>query len=216
MRLSLETLTLGPIGANCHIAWVAGGRDALVVDPGDEADSVLETLGRIGAVNVEVWLTHAHIDHIGAAAAVRRATGAKVLVHESEDACLGSADLCGATWLGIPFEPCPSDGFLAEGMTREWLGRTWRFLHVPGHSPGSVLHYSAQDGLAFGGDLIFRGSVGRTDLPGGNPRTMSQSLRRVCTELPPETRLLVGHGPETTIALELASNPYVRLAVGAA
>jgi hydroxyacylglutathione hydrolase len=212
--IRVETLTVGPIAANCYVLFSEAAKQILIVDPGDEPDTIMESVKRYGPHPVTIWLTHGHIDHIGGAAAVQRATKAPVYIHASEADLLTSETLSGAKWLGLPFEPLTASNFFEDNQVLPMLGRDWRMIHVPGHSPGSIMMYSAQDSIAIGGDLIFRSSVGRTDLPGGDSRVISQSIRRVYNELPHETRLYPGHGPDTTLDVEKSANPYVKLILG--
>lgn len=210
-NLTIASFPVGPLSANCHMLLNRDTGEALVVDPGDEAEFLIERLAELNPAKTEIWLTHGHIDHIGAAAAIRRKTSARILVHPVEAPWLEDEVLCGARWLELPFDPCPANEYFTDGEERQAAGCRWKVTHVPGHSPGSVLFSCAEAGLAIGGDLIFRSSIGRTDLPGGDARAMTASIRKVYEALPDATRLLAGHGPETTLGLERRTNPYVQL-----
>ncbi|MDX2175208.1 MAG: MBL fold metallo-hydrolase [Candidatus Sumerlaeia bacterium] len=213
--LRRKSLTLGPLAANCHLLFTRGDGRAVVCDPGSEPEAIIETVESLGLTVEAFFLTHAHIDHIGALAALKREfPAAPVYLHAEELAWLEDPVLNGAEWLGLPFEPVSGALPWPESHSVEALGRTFRLFHSPGHSPGSTVIYSQADDLAVGGDVLFRGSIGRTDLPGGDPRAMSKSLRALADELPPGTLFLTGHGPETTLAVELLENPYVKLASG--
>lgn len=212
MTLRIETLTVGMLSANCFYLSHRDHPGTVIVDPGGDAETILEHWERNGKPPAQIWLTHAHIDHIGALAQVARETGAPVYAHPEEREWLRSEVLCGASWLHMKFDPYLGEPTpLVDNGTLDALGRQWRTLHTPGHSPGSVTFHSPQDDAAIVGDTIFRGSVGRVDLPGGNGRTFRLTIQRMYRDLPPETRLYCGHGPDTTMELERERNDYVRL-----
>jgi glyoxylase-like metal-dependent hydrolase (beta-lactamase superfamily II) len=154
-------------------------------------------------------LTHAHFDHIGGVEAVRAATGAPVYVHRAEADWLTDPQKNGsALFPGLDLIRCqPADRLLEGGETMKWIGREFRVIHTPGHSPGSVTF--RLDDQVFSGDVLFAGSIGRTDLPGGDYETLMRSIHDVLMEMPEETRVYPGHGPATTIGREQASNPFV-------
>lgn len=206
--LEVRTLTVGPIAANCHLVFDRARGEALVVDPGDEPGTILDALKAEGLRAVGIWLTHAHIDHVGAAAAVKRATGAPLWAHRIEEAWLADPVLNLAAWAGVDFEPVAADGLWDGGETTEALGVRWRVLHSPGHSPGHVALIADEPRIALTGDLVFDGSMGRVDLPGGDPAAMAASLRRLF-ELEGDYRLYVGHGPMTTLARERRTNHMI-------
>jgi len=206
--IQVRKLELGPIATNCYVASDAQGR-AFVVDPGYEYERVLEAVR--GLEVTHILLTHAHFDHIGGVQAVKEATGAQVLVHEAEAGWLTdpSLNLSSVRFEFAPWEvrgPEP-DALLRGGETLELLGHQVRVLHAPGHSPGHVCYLLGD--LLFGGDVLFAGSIGRTDLPGGDFETLLASIRREILSLNPATRVLPGHGPETTIGREARSNPFL-------
>lgn len=209
MPLHVHTLTVGPLQSNCHVVADAQTGQAIIFDPGDEAPSILAFLAERKLNPAAIWLTHAHIDHIGALAAVYRATEAPISIHPAEKDWLSNPDLNLATWIGIPFEIQPAHEFWNDGDEREALGHRWRVMHVPGHSPGQCAIICESENIAISGDLIFEGSMGRIDLPGGDAVAMASSLVRFL-ELPGATRLYVGHGGDTTIAHEKAENWVVR------
>ncbi|HRP08885.1 MAG TPA: MBL fold metallo-hydrolase [Gemmatimonadales bacterium] len=182
--------------------------DAVVVDPGEEHQRILAAIRHRGANVKAIWLTHAHIDHIFGVEPVRRATGAPVWLHPADrDWYDRLPDQCAHFGFSARPAPSPPEHALADGDTVS-LG-PWRFevRHTPGHSPGSVSFLG--HGLAISGDVLFLGSVGRTDLPGGDGPTLIRSIRNVLFSLDDDTRVLPGHGPETTIGRERALNPYV-------
>lgn len=212
--LRWETLSVGHIAANCHLLHDEDTRGLLVIDPGGDGSWILESIARYAGFTTEIWLTHAHIDHIGALAEVARQTGAPVWVHAAEKDWLTDPALSLASLLNMPMEPWNATGLFQGGEQRRFLGRDWTVHHVPGHSPGSVAFHCAAADLVIAGDVLFRGSVGRTDLPSGDPRVLSRSIRHLYANLPLETRVLCGHGPDTTLAIERENNPYVSLILG--
>lgn len=206
--ITVKRLELGPIATNCYVVSDGEGR-AFVVDPGYEYARVLEAVRGLHVTHI--LLTHAHFDHIGGVQAVKDATGAQVLVHEKEAGWLTdpSLNLSAVRYEFAPWEvrgPAP-DAVLRGGERLELLGHEVRVLYAPGHSPGHVCYLLGD--LLFGGDVLFAGSVGRTDLPGGDFDTLLASIRRELLPLDPATRVLPGHGPETTIGREARSNPFL-------
>lgn len=202
----------GTFVENCYLLADPETRDAIMIDPGEEAMALLLRLAAERWTLREIWLTHAHIDHLAGLAAVKAATGVPVLLHPKDRPLYDNAEVQGMIF-GLRIEPPPPpDGELAEGQTLSVGGCRFDVIHTPGHSPGSVSFVG--HGLALSGDVLFAGSVGRTDLPGGDTRTLLESIRSKLYLLPDETRVLSGHGPETTIGEEKRSNPFVKLVPG--
>jgi glyoxylase-like metal-dependent hydrolase (beta-lactamase superfamily II) len=201
---------------NAYVLGNSGSGKALVVDPGDEAERIHDEVGRRGWSIEWVVLTHGHADHIGGAGPLIRLSGAGLAAAAGDAPMLKDPMLCGAAWLGYPFEALDPGVLLRDGEAWNAVGRTWQVLETPGHTPGHICLYSELDGLLVCGDVLFSGSVGRTDLPGGSWEALARSLREKVFVLPDSTRVLPGHGPETTLGEERETNPYVREALSGA
>ena len=211
-ELEVRGVVVGLFQENC---WIVGSRrrgEAVVIDPGDEPDEILALAGDMGVKITRVLASHAHLDHILAARDVVEATGARFLLHAGDVAIADNMPRSALQWLGreVP-PPPPIDAFPTDGQDIEVAGVTLRVLHTPGHTPGSVSLYAAEAHLLFSGDTLFRESIGRTDLPGGDTPTILSSIRQRLYTLPDDTRVLPGHMQETTIAHERTHNPFVRL-----
>jgi len=204
----LQGFPAGPIGANCYIVGDDGTRDVFVIDPGDEPERILEALRRLGARPQALVNTHGHFDHIQAVDAVRRATGAPFWIHEAEREILEHGPARAKTLFGLdlPSSPAP-DRWLVDGDRLRVGGLVLTVRHTPGHSPGGVCLLG--DGLAFVGDTLFAGSIGRTDLPGADTAVLLASIAGVLLPLPDDTICYPGHGPETTIGEEKRTNPFL-------
>jgi len=235
-RLIHEVLPVGLLQCNCSILGDRETRDAIVVDPGDEVERILQMLSSRELRVRAILSTHAHIDHVGGLAKLHEVTGAPILMH-ADDFPLYRAMDEQAEWLGVPAPPLATvDAALTEGETIRWGGYEARVLHTPGHSPGSVSLYiptepvPASVGAAAGtatparqerrgpgysgwllaGDTLFAGSIGRTDLWGGDMRTILNSLHGKLMQLPDATRVYPGHGQITSIGEERETNPFLR------
>jgi hydroxyacylglutathione hydrolase len=205
--VKISALTVGPFEENCYFVVDEVTRRGVLVDPGDEARRVVRMVRDSGAELEAIWLTHAHIDHIGAVAAVKREWDVPVFLHPA-DAPLYAAGATQAAFYGLDFEqPGPPERGLADGDCVRVGDLEFEVLHAPGHSPGLVVFHG--NGVVLAGDLLFAGSIGRTDLPLSNPRDMEASLARVMRHLPDETVVHPGHGPGTSIGQERATNPFV-------
>jgi glyoxylase-like metal-dependent hydrolase (beta-lactamase superfamily II) len=206
VTLAVDRYELGPIGTNCYVVRAdSAAAEAVVVDPGAEAARLLSELTRIDARCAAILITHGHWDHLGGVADLAEETGAPVYMAEDERVLL--EDLNSFTPPGVRLRPYTPDVLLQGDETLELAGISFQTLRVPGHSPAH-LAYSA-DGCLFSGDLVFAGSVGRTDLPGADWDTLVESIRTLAERFPPETVVFSGHGPETTLGAELARNPFL-------
>jgi glyoxylase-like metal-dependent hydrolase (beta-lactamase superfamily II) len=204
--LEVVTFETGPLQENAYLVIERESRDAAIVDPGDDGDQLIAAIGEAGARLGAIWLTHAHFDHIGAVKALRTHFAVPVFLHEADIRMFEAGPFQAASY-GLPFEgdEVPSER-LVEGQGLR-LGRlSFTVMHTPGHSPGHVTIHGY--GIALVGDCLFAGSIGRTDLPLGNAPELGRSLLRIVA-LPPETRVLPGHGPATTVAAERRSNPFI-------
>ena len=210
LRLA-EVIPVGPLACNCAIVVDDASRLAAVVDPGDEAPRILGALERANARAAVLLHTHAHFDHVAAAGAVHRATGAAIRLHP-EDRFLYDMLADQGRLFGFRFDdPEPVTAPLADGETITVGGGTLRAIHTPGHSPGSVCFVADGDApVLFSGDTLFRESIGRTDLWGGSFPAIERSIRERLYSLPDALRVVPGHGEETTIGWEKRRNPFVK------
>jgi hydroxyacylglutathione hydrolase len=201
--------TVGPVAENCFVLRSEGSERALIVDPGDEAERILAPVNELGLTIEAILLTHCHFDHIGAVAPVAEATGAPVYCPEIEVPVL--ADIMSyVPWPGFgPFESYDADKTVAGGETLELAGLEIDVIFTPGHSPGHVTYSVRDEAALFSGDVLFQGSVGRVDLPGGDWPTLAESIRTLLESHPDETAVYPGHMGTTTLGAERATNPFL-------
>lgn len=208
-ELMVRGIVVGVFQENC---WIIGNRrtgEGIIIDPGDQPEEILDLAKDMG-INVKVIAnSHAHVDHIMGVGGVKEKTGAKFLMHEGELAIAASAANTARSFTGREYDEPPSpDAYLNEGDEIDVAGLKLKVIHTPGHTPGSLSFYT--DGLLFSGDTLFRGSIGRTDLPGGDHLLEMASIVDKLLELPDDTVVLPGHMQETQIAIERQTNPFIR------
>lgn len=210
--LSFRYVTVGPLQENCYLLTDTETQRAVLVDPGDEAERLLAALA--GLELTAIWLTHAHFDHVGALAEVCERFPVPIYLHPADRPLLDGA-AASAALFGLSLRQ-PELGTLPLEHARQLsLGpHQARCLFTPGHAPGHMAFYFADEGVLLSGDALFQGSVGRTDLPGGNTEQLLASIHREFLTLPDDTRVLPGHGPETTLGAERRSNPFLQHPAG--
>ncbi len=207
----LETFPVGPLQCNCTILGDEEAGEAIVIDPGDEIGRIQRRLTELNLKLKQILITHAHIDHVGGALKLKRLTGAPILLNENDLPLLKMMDMQ-AGWLGIaPPEVAPPDASLDEGLKVGLDRYPAQVLHTPGHTQGSVCLHFAPLKMVIAGDTLFAGSIGRTDLPGGNGKQIIDSIQTRLMALPDETSVLPGHGPATTIGDERQRNPFLQI-----
>jgi hydroxyacylglutathione hydrolase len=205
-----EIFPVGPLQCNCSVIGDEATREAMVIDPGDDIDDVLGVIAKHKLQVKQIVITHAHIDHVGGAMKLRAATGAPILLNESDYSLLKMLDMQ-AAWCGMASPgKVEIDQSIASADTVKAGSLVANVIHTPGHSEGSVcLYFPAQQKL-IAGDTLFAGSIGRTDLPGGSFDKIIQSIHEKLLALPDETVVVPGHGPLTTIGEERESNPFLK------
>jgi hydroxyacylglutathione hydrolase len=207
--MDVRAFTVGPVAENCFIARREGSDRAVIIDPGEEPERILGAVEELGVGVDAILLTHCHFDHIGAVSPVAESTGAPVYCPEIEVPVL--ADIMAfVPWPGFgPYESYDADETVAGGERLELAGLGIDVLHTPGHSPGHVTYAIPDEGVLFSGDVLFKGSIGRTDLPGGDAPTLLESIRTLVDGYPPETTVYPGHMGVTTLDAERATNPFL-------
>lgn len=207
--MDVRMFTVGPVAENTYIVRKEGSDRALIVDPGDEPDKLLAAIDALGVSLDGILLTHTHFDHVGAVAPVARATGAEVWVPEIEAFVLADINSF-VPWSGFgPFESYEAEHTLKGGERLELAGFEIDVLFTPGHSPGHVTFSIPDEASILSGDVLFQGSIGRTDLPGGDHATLMESIRSLVETLPEETAVYPGHMGATSLGAERATNPFL-------
>jgi hydroxyacylglutathione hydrolase len=206
-----EILPVGPLQCNCSILGDEISLEAIVVDPGDEIARIIAVLDKHNLAVKQIVITHAHIDHIAGAQRLKRLTGAPILYNQNDLPLVKMMDVQ-AGWLGIPTPEVPAapDDTLDDGKLIAVTGLSGSILHTPGHTQGSVCLYLPEQTLLLAGDTLFAGSVGRTDLPGGDTRQLIASIHDRLLTLPDEVTVIPGHGNRTSIGVERESNPFLQ------
>jgi glyoxylase-like metal-dependent hydrolase (beta-lactamase superfamily II) len=212
VMLDIITIPVTDFQQNCRILADTASRHAVVVDPGGDTPTILNELSKRNLTCKEIWLTHSHLDHCGGVAPLIRVTGAPLSGHPIET-MMRSSVVKITQMYGLPsgsLENCPEpDRMLSGGETISFGDSSFSVLFTPGHSPGSICFYNARDKYIISGDVLFAGSVGRTDLPGGSSKTLIQSIAKELLSLPDSVAVLSGHGPDTTIGRERLTNPFL-------
>jgi hydroxyacylglutathione hydrolase len=217
--IEIVKVAVTPFAQNARIVWAHGTTNAIVVDPGGDVDRIVAALKERGLTCAEIWLTHSHLDHCGGVKPLIAATGARLIGHPAESLMRSRVRDIAAMY-GLPpgeLEDCPEpDRFVSGGEIVAVGEETFEVLFTPGHSPGHVCFYNQANGIVIAGDTLFEGSIGRTDLPGGDFEVLMRSIKEVLYRLPPDTAVLPGHGEDTTIGREMRTNPFVTASLGKA
>jgi hydroxyacylglutathione hydrolase len=205
-----EILPVGPLQCNCSVIGDETTHEALVIDPGDDVEEVLAIVRKHNLKVSQIVITHAHIDHVGGAMKLRAATGAPIVLNQSDYALLKMLDVQ-AAWIGMAAPGnVEIDQSVGTSDTIKAGNLSAQVLHTPGHTEGSICLYFSPEKTLIAGDTLFAGSIGRTDLPGGSFEKILQSLHHQVLALPDETLVIPGHGPSTTIGEERESNPFLQ------
>lgn len=209
--MKIDRLEVGMLATNCYLAINEETQEAVLVDPGADAEAVLKMIAEHGAKLVAILLTHGHSDHIGALEEVRQATGAPVYIHEGDVPCLEkpSSNLSIYT-LGMSLTCKEAEHVLQGGEELDLGGMQFKVLHTPGHTVGGVCYYNDEFKVAFVGDTIFCESIGRTDFPGGSYKSLINAIKTQLLTLDDKVMLLPGHGPETSVSWERRRNPFLQ------
>ncbi|HEY3929124.1 MAG TPA: MBL fold metallo-hydrolase [Candidatus Koribacter sp.] len=205
-----EIFPVGPLQCNCSVIGDETSHEAIVIDPGDDIETIVAVLEKHALRATQIVITHAHIDHVGGAVKLRELTGAPILLNENDEALLKMLDVQ-ASWLGMK-DPgrVTIDQTLGDGDTVKTDRLEAKVIHTPGHSQGSICLLFSTENTLIAGDTLFQGSIGRTDLPGGSYEKILQSIHQKLLVLPGGTKVVPGHGPLTTIDEERDRNPFLQ------
>jgi hydroxyacylglutathione hydrolase len=205
-----KIFTVGPLQCNCSILGDELTHEAMVIDPGDQIDGILEILRQEKLTLKQIVITHAHIDHVGGAMKLKAATGAPILMNQNDYALLKMLDMQ-ATWVGMKSPGAVQvDETVSQGRVLKIGEISSHVIDTPGHTEGSICVYFPEEKKLIAGDTLFAGSIGRTDLPGGSMEKIMRSLHTQVLALPDETEVIPGHGPNTTIGEERETNPFLQ------
>jgi hydroxyacylglutathione hydrolase len=210
--LHVDTIPVTEFGQNCRILWCSETKECVIVDPGGEAEKILGRVEKLGVSPKQIWLTHSHLDHCAAVAPLMKKLSVALVGHPAEKMLRNNVGSFAQMYGMDPSEwpNCPEPSIEVVGGEEVCVGNCKaQVLFTPGHSPGHVSFYFPQDSILASGDVLFKGSIGRTDLPGGDMKTLVHSIHSKIFTLPGNTRVLCGHGEDTTIAEEQISNPFV-------
>lgn len=210
-KLVVRKMELGPIGTNAYLLWEEGGSEAVLIDAPPDCSFEIEPLLKQNELSLkEIWLTHGHWDHMAGASALA-CSGVGVLGHEADKMLFEQPAVMSTFAMpSMDFQPIGITRWVEEGEKLDLWGRSVSVFHCPGHCPGNIIFWVKDEGICFVGDVIFAGSIGRADLPGGDFSTLENSIRKKVYSLPPETVLMPGHGPDTSVKSERDGNPFVR------
>ncbi len=211
--LRINTVEVSPFVQNCRILWSLGKESALVIDPGGDVPLIESFLNKNNLSCSAIWLTHSHLDHCGGVAKLLERYDVPLIGHEAEKEHRERvSQIC--QMYGVPpglMDNCPEPSmYIRGGETLEFMGYSFEVRYTPGHSPGHVCFYQKETGTLIAGDALFAGSIGRTDLPGGNHQELINSIRSQLFTLPDNTVVMPGHGPDTTIGHEKRTNPFLQ------
>ena len=210
LKMIYKVFPVGPLQCNCSVVGDEQTREAMVIDPGDQIEDILEILKAENLTLKQIVVTHAHIDHVGGAMKLKAATGAPILMNQNDQALLKMLDVQ-AAWVGMkPPGPVQVDEAVGEGRVLKVGNITSNVIHTPGHTEGSICLYFPEQKTLVAGDTLFAGSIGRTDLPGGSYEKIMRSLHNQVLALPDDTQVVPGHGPLTTIGEERETNPFLQ------
>jgi len=205
----LHMLEVGPLMGNCYIVGDEKTREAVVIDPGDEPDRIVLTMGKERLTAKTILLTHAHVDHVGGLKALKDSTKAQIIMHKDDAFLLKTAPMQALVFGVRPSISPKPEKFVDEGDTVSCGSILLKVLHTPGHSPGGVSYFIEGEKKVFVGDTLFAGSIGRTDLPGGDYETLIRSIKEKLLPLGDDVEVYCGHGPPTTIEQEKRYNPFL-------
>lgn len=210
--LTIETVPVTEFAQNARILWCSETKDGVIVDPGGDDEKILAAVKRLGLNITQVWLTHSHLDHCGGVEPILSALKVPLVAHPEERMMRSNVKSIAQMYGMSPSEwhNCPEPQIEVRGGEDLKVGKSpCKVLFTPGHSPGHVSFYFPKENVVASGDVLFAGSIGRTDLPGGDMKTLLTSIRQQIFTLPPKTRVLAGHGPDTTVEEEVATNPFL-------
>ncbi|MGI6225128.1 MAG: MBL fold metallo-hydrolase [Peptococcales bacterium] len=208
--MKIKTIIVGPIETNCYLAYCGETKEGIVIDPGDEGEKIVNAIKELGIKIKYIVNTHGHHDHIKANEILKKFTNAPILIHAADAQMLTDANKNLSHFTGERTAELPADQELNDGDTIEFGNICLKVLHTPGHTLGGICLLCTTEKKCFTGDTLFNGTVGRTDLPGGNYKTLMNSLKSKLINLPNEVKIYPGHGPHSTIGEEKAINPYFK------
>ncbi len=205
--LKIESIIVGPLQSNCFILMCPETREAVIIDPGDEADKIINTIQTLNAEPVSIINTHGHGDHIGANGKIKERYDIPLAIHEGDAPMLTDPNANFSAFLGVPIISPKADRLLNDGDELDWANRKIKVLHTPGHSPGGISLFV--ENHLFSGDALFKMTIGRTDIPGASHEVLLKGIREKILTLDDETLIYPGHGPMTTVGEERRNNPFL-------